>query len=220
MIFEAIKISLKVTLIATLITFIIAVLIAWRLNDKTGKLKNIIETILCLPLFLPPSVIGYLLLILFGVNGFIGKYLYEIFNIKIIFTQTAAIIACICVSTPLMYQCVKAAFESVDKQYREAAMVMGASNFQVFYMITIPLTINHILAGLILAFGRAFGEFGATLMVAGNIPGKTQTIPMAMYYAVENGDTNKSNILLVIVLVISTTMIGIYNYILKKQKNN
>lgn len=211
MIASALMISLKVTVVSVLFNLFIGTALARLFIKHKFKGRGLFETIIILPMFLPPSVIGYMLLLIIGRQGVIGKMLYEIIGRSITFTWQAAALAAFVVALPMMYQSAKAAFLSVDPIYEEAAKVMGASDLVVFLRITLPLTIKGIVSGAVLAFGRAFGEFGATLMVAGNIPGKTQTIPMAIYYAVEGGDSSSANMMVAVVLIISFSIIFITN---------
>lgn len=217
MIIDALLVSLKVTLTAVFMSFVIGILLARVITKHNFKLKTLIEMLLLLPMFLPPSVVGYILLILIGRKGAIGGFLYKYFDIGITFTWGAAAIAAFAVSLPMMYQGAKGAFLSIDSIYEDAARVMGASEWIIFLKITIPMAIKSILSSLILTFGRAFGEFGATLMVAGNIPGKTQTISVAMYYAVESSENNSANTLLFIILTIGFSLIFLQNHILKSK---
>jgi molybdate transport system permease protein len=152
---------------------------------------------------LPPTVLGYGLLIFIGKRGPLGHFLMDYFDIQIIFTWAAAVLASAIVSFPLMYQSVKAAFSSVDTSLENAARTLGTGEIRIFLTITLPLAWPGILAGVVLAFARALGEFGATLMVAGNIPGKTQTIPLAIYSAVESGDTEVAQRLVLVITVLS-----------------
>jgi molybdate transport system permease protein len=154
---------------------------------------------------LPPTVLGYGLLILLGKRGLLGRFLLENFNLQIIFTWWAAVFAAAVVSFPLMYQSAKAAFASVDVSLEQAARTLGSSESRVFMRITLPLAYPGLISGLVLAFTRALGEFGATLMVAGNIPGKTQTIPMAIYFAVETGDNILARNLVLVITGLSIT---------------
>src|SRR5699024_488201 len=156
-------------------------------NDFFGK--SVIEAIIMLPLVLPPTVVGFGLLYIFGKNGPIGKLLHETFNVQIVFTWYAVIIAAIVVAFPLMYQSASAAFQKYDIIVENAAYTMGASKWRVFWTISFPLAWPGLLAGIVLTFARALGEFGATLMLAGFIPNVTDTIPLAIYFAVESGDT-------------------------------
>jgi len=168
--------------------------------------KDVLEAFITLPLVLPPSVIGYGLLVLIGKNGVIGKYL-DTLGINLIFTWYAIIMAAAVVAFPLFYQTAKAAFNSVDPNYEKAARTLGANELRVFFTITLPLAWPGVTAGLVLAFARALGEFGATLMVAGNIPGQTQTIPVAIYYAVDRGDDVTARTLVLIITLFSFAVI-------------
>lgn len=219
MIFNPILISLKVAIPATFVTLILGVLLARLFTRYDFKLRDILEVILILPMVLPPSVTGYGLLILTGRRGPVGKLTYLLFGKDIIFTWVAASMASVVVSLPIMYQSVKTAFLNVDKTYENAARTLGASEEKIFWRITVPLAWPGIVSGLVLAFARALGEFGATLMVAGNIPGRTQTIPLAIYFAVESGDTRTANILMAIVILFSFTAIYGLNMWLKRKQN-
>ncbi|EJO5347640.1 molybdate ABC transporter permease subunit [Clostridium botulinum] len=218
MILDPIIISLKVSIIATLITLILGVFLA-RIFTKYNFLgKDILETIIMMPMILPPSVTGYGLLMIIGANGVLGKIFYELFNKRLIFNLTAACIASIIVSLPLMYQSIKSAFLNVDKLYENAARTLGANEKIIFWKVSFPLAFQGIISGLILAFARSIGEFGATLMVAGNIPGKTQTIPLAIYFAAEGGDTKTANILMSIVIAFSFIIVYGLNRFSKAKK--
>lgn len=217
MIFSPMMISLKVAVIATIITLILGILLARVFTKYSFKFKDILEVIVILPMVIPPSVTGYGILILFGKRGIIGRFLYEVFGVSIIFTWAAACIAAAVVSLPLMYQSCKAAFLNVDHRYENAARTLGADERRIFWKITLPLSWPGILSGIVLSFARAIGEFGATLMVAGNIPGKTETIPLAIYYAVESGDKRTANILIIIVTLFSFIIVYSLNMWLKKK---
>ena len=212
---NAIFLTLKIASSATLLSLAAAVLLVWTMENTGKKLRSVIEMVINLSLFLSPTVLGYILIILLGKRGIFGKYLYEYFNIQVIFSWWAGIITAFVVTLPLMYNCIKAGFSSIDYSYREAGREMGASEFQILWLIILPLIRRNILAGIVLSFGRALGEFGATLMLAGNIPGKTQTISIAIYSAVERGDDRTANILLAIVLIISFCIMCLYNYFFK-----
>jgi molybdate transport system permease protein len=202
---EPILLSLQVALIAVAIVAVLATLLARLMarQDFTGK--ALVESLIILPMVLPPTVIGYGLLILLGKRGLLGRFLFENFDLQIVFTWWAAIFAAAVVSFPLMYQSAKAAFASVDLSLEQAARTLGSSEIRVFLRITLPLAYPGLLAGLVLAFARALGEFGATLMVAGNIPGKTQTIPLAIYFAVETGDNILARNLVLVITGLSIT---------------
>ncbi|RKQ37246.1 molybdate ABC transporter permease subunit [Oceanobacillus halophilus] len=185
-----VQLSFFVATIATVCTFLFAIMAVYWMIRKKRKGKAIFETIFFLPLVLPPTVIGFLLVIIFGRNSWIGNVIESITGNSVLFTSTAAIIAAIVVAFPLMYQSIKTGFLSVDTNVIGAAKVDGATDWMVLVKITIPLSVRSILTGVVLGFTRGFGEFGATLMFAGNIPGKTQTIPTAIYLAIETGATN------------------------------
>ncbi|MGA7826980.1 MAG: molybdate ABC transporter permease subunit [Geobacteraceae bacterium] len=200
---EPILLSLKVAVAAVVIDFFVGIAIARAMARKEFACKHALESLIILPMVLPPTVMGYGLLILLGKRGPIGHFLLETFDLQLVFTWWAAVIASAVVSFPLMYQSAKAAFAGVDLSLERAARTLGAKELRIFLTITLPLAWPGILAGLVLSFARALGEFGATLMVAGNIPGKTQTIPLAIYFAVESGDTGTARNLVLVITVLS-----------------
>jgi molybdate transport system permease protein len=214
---DPITLSLKVALIAVCIDFVFGLAIARVMARRDFFGKNFLESIIILPMVLPPTVLGYGLLILLGKRGFLGQMLMEQFGIQIIFTWWAAAFASAVVSFPLMYQSAKAAFASVDIFLEQAARTLGTGELRIFLTITLPLAWPGILAGLVLAFARALGEFGATLMVAGNIPGKTQTIPLAIYSAVESGDDALAKTLVVTITILSFAAVFFLNSWSKKK---
>lgn len=198
--------SLRVALIALFAVTCLGVPLSRLLARREFFGKDVLEAAITLPLVLPPSVIGYGLLILIGKNGLLGKTLANM-GLNLIFTWWAAVLASTVVAFPLMYQSAKAAFKSVDANYEKAARTLGASEVKIFFTITLPLAWPGIIAGLVLSFARALGEFGATLMVAGNIPGQTQTIPLAIYFAVIAGDNVTAKTLVAIITVFSFIVI-------------
>lgn len=204
-------ISLKTTFMATCITFVIGLAAAYWMEGYKGKLKGLIDAILALPLVLPPTVVGFFLLLICGKNGFIGKLLLK-FNTTIIFTWPATVIAASVVAFPLMYRTSRGAFEQIDKNVINAARTLGASEWRIFMKVTLPLSWPGIAAATILSFARALGEFGATTMVAGNIPGKTQTIPVAIYFLAQGGEMDKALLWVIIIVCISTVIIVLMNY--------
>lgn len=210
-------ISIKVSLIAVLITFLIAISFVYFNNYKKNRKKNIIDILILLPMFIPPSAIGYIILISLGKNSFIGIILEKYFNIRIIFTIQACIIASVIVTLPLMYQSIKTAIYSIDEDIISAGKLDGASDFDIFIKIILPLCKKGIYSGILLSFARSIGEFGATILVAGNIPGKTQTLPMAMYNSIEANQSETTIIILFVILSISIFLIIIY-HILNKDK--
>lgn len=199
--------SLKVALAAVILVVLTCVPVAGLMakNDFWGK--DLVESVLTLPLVLPPSVVGFMLLFLFGKNGPLGKLLEYLFGIQVVFTLTGAVIAAAVVAFPLMYQSFKAGIESVDINLEKAARTLGAGELKIFFTITIPLAWNGFIAGLVLAFARSLGEFGATLMIAGNIPGITQTMPLAIYFDTYAGQIQQANILVIIMTVFSFMVI-------------
>jgi molybdate transport system permease protein len=217
MIVSPIVISLKVALVSTLITFTFGILLARMFVKYNFKGKSILEVLITLPMVLPPSVTGYALLILIGRRGLIGKYLYDTFGVSLVFTWIAACIASTLVAFPLMYQSAKSAFLNVNPDLENSARTMGADEAAVFLHITLPLALPGIVSGIVLSFARALGEFGATLMVAGNIPEKTETIPLAMYFAVESGNLSTANILMAVVIIFSFSLIYTLNKWLKNR---
>lgn len=209
--FSPLWISLKTAFLATIITSIIGIFISYKMANYKGRGRGIIDGIFTLPLILPPTVIGFFLLLLCGKNGFVGK-IFMSFNKNIIFSWSATVIAAAVVAFPMMYRTCRSAFEQMDKNMISAARTLGLSETKIFFKIAIPLAWPGIIGGLVLSFARALGEFGATLMIAGNIPGRTQTMPVAIFFAVESGDMNKAMIWVLIIVAISFIMIFLLNY--------
>ena len=203
--------SIKVSLISVLITFFISITFIYFNSYKKNKKKSIMDILILLPMFIPPSAIGYIILITLGKNSFIGVILEKSFNIRIIFTIQACIIASFIVTLPLMYQSIKTSIFAIDQDIINASKLDGASDFKIFTKIILPLCKNGIYSGILLSFARSLGEFGATILVAGNIPGKTQTLPMAMYNAIEANQTKTTIIILFVILSISILLIIIYH---------
>jgi molybdate transport system permease protein len=183
-----IKLSIEIASISVITVFFLGTLTARILSRKRFFGKTAVETILTLPLVLPPTVVGFLLIIIFGLNSPVGRLIENIFGSPIMFTWWAAVLASSVVAFPLMYQSAKTGFLSIDPGAEEAARVDGATEWKVFLYVTLPLSAKTLVTGLILSFARALGEFGATLMFAGNLPGKTQTAPTAIYVAIESGN--------------------------------
>ncbi len=181
-VYPIILLSFKVASLATLIGSILGILTGYVLARVNFWGKNLIDTILTLPMVLPPTVLGYYLLTTLGKRSFLGKWLYETFGIELIFTWQAAVIAASIVTFPLILKPTRAAFEDVNRQYEQAASTLGISSFMIFFRVTLPLAWRGILSGVLLAFARALGEFGATLMVAGG-SSKTETLSIAIYKA-------------------------------------
>ncbi|MFD1927339.1 molybdate ABC transporter permease subunit [Sporosarcina siberiensis] len=199
--------SLKTATIATVIVFILGMFLARLLARNSFFGKSVIEAIILLPLVLPPTVVGFGLLYLFGKNGFLGRLLLDLFEFQVVFSWYAVIIAAVVVSFPLMYQSASAAFKQFDENIENAAYTMGASKWKVFRTISFPLAWPGLLAGLVLSFARALGEFGATLMLAGYIPNVTDTIPLAIYFAVESGNMEMAKFWVLIIVSLGFTAI-------------
>lgn len=202
-----VMISLKVAFVATGIVIIFGIALAWIFCRYSFKGKSVLETIILLPMCLPPTVVGYGMLIVMGKNGPLGKLTEAVFGGTLVFTWQGAAIGAAIVALPLMYESAKAGFLNVDITCIEAARIFGASDSYIFFHIVLPMAFDSIISGVILAFTRALGEFGASLMVAGNIPGKTQTIPIAIYFAMESGNRTQGNVLVAIVVVFSFIMV-------------
>ncbi|MGJ7485136.1 molybdate ABC transporter permease subunit [Variovorax sp. LT2P21] len=206
--------TLKVALLATLVAGAVGIALGWWMSQRRFAGKNIVDALLMLPMVLPPTVLGYYLIVLIGRNGVFGQYLDRWFGINLIFTWQGAVIAASLVSLPLIYKAARAAFEDVDGRLLHAARTLGAGEFEIFVRIALPLAVRGIAAGLMLAFARAMGEFGATLMIAGNLPGKTQTLSIAIYDAVQSGNDAQAlwltlviSVVCVVVLVASSRML-------------
>jgi molybdate transport system permease protein len=203
-------ISLATSITATALTLVAGLAAAvWR-ERREGPLFALVDAVFLLPLVLPPTVVGFSLLLLFGRNGPMGKLLLR-FGTTIVFSWPGTVIAAAIVSFPLLYLTARAALEQVDPHFLQAARTLGASEWRVFGEVALPLAWPGVLAGTVLSFARALGEFGATLMLAGNIPGKTATIPIAIYFAVEANDIRRAVSWCLIDLVISITLLaGLY----------
>ena len=183
--YQALVLSLKVAGFTILWLIPIGISLAWLLAKKQFFGKSLLESLIHLPLVLPPVVIGYLLLIVMGRQGVVGEWLYDVFGIVFSFSWKGAVLACIVVALPLMVRSIRLSLETVDSKLEEAAATLGASPIKVFFTITLPLMLPGIITGTMLSFARSLGEFGATISFVSNIPGETQTIPLAMYTFIE-----------------------------------
>lgn len=199
--------SFKTAAIATVIVFIMGVFLARLISRNSFYGKSIVEAVILLPLVLPPTVVGFGLLYLFGKNGFLGQWLSHWFDIQVVFSWYAVIIAAVVVSFPLMYQSASAAFQQYEINIENAAYTMGASKWKVFWTISFPLAWPGLLSGLVLSFARALGEFGATLMLAGYIPNVTDTIPLAIYFAVESGNIEMAKFWVIVIVLLGFSAI-------------
>ena len=191
--------SLRVAVASTVLALAVGLALAYLLANRDFRGKELLDALVTLPLALPPTVLGFYLLVLIGRSSFIGKIWEMIFGSPLVFTVKAAIIAAVLHAAPLLIKSARAAFESVDHSYERAARTLGASEWRLFWQVTLPLARRQILAAASLAFARSLGDFGITLMVAGNIPGRTQTLALAIYDAVESGNTARAGLLALIV---------------------
>jgi molybdate transport system permease protein len=202
----ALALTLKVAGWATALNLVLGVGVGYLLARRRFRGRDLLDAVLTLPMVMPPTVFGYYLLVLIGSQGPLGSWLKHQFGINLIFTCQGAVIAATIVAFPLVFKSARAAFESVDPQLEQAARVLGVREWGVFFRVSLPLAWRGVLAGLLLAFARATGEFGATLMVAGSIPGKTQTLSIAVYEAVQAGQDDVASIL---VLLTSITCMAV-----------
>lgn len=202
----ALALSLKVAGWATAINLVLGVAVGHLLARRRFPGRDLLDAVLTLPMVLPPTVLGYYLLVVIGRRGWLGGWLHDTFGIQLIFTWQGAVIAASIVAFPLVLKSARAAFEGVDGQLEQAARVLGLGEWALFFRVTLPLAWRGILAGVLLAFARALGEFGATLMVAGSIPGRTQTLSVAVYEAVQAGQDGVANVL---VLITSVTCLAV-----------
>jgi molybdate transport system permease protein len=203
--------SLRVATISTAVALVVGLWLAWLLANRQFRGKEILDAAITLPLVLPPTVLGYYLLVLLGRASPVGKLYEWIFGGPLVFSWQAAVVAALFHSTPLLVKSARAAFESVDRSYERAARNLGASELRLFWRVTLPLARRSILAAGALAFARSLGDFGVTLMIAGNIPGRTQTVAIAIYDAVEAGNGATARVLVVIVSVIALVILSIAN---------
>lgn len=212
-------ISLKTATISILITFLLGLFIArFVVNLKYKKIKIVLDGILTLPLVLPPTVIGFFLLIIFGVNRSVGKFLLNFMGVKIVFSWWATVIASVVISLPLMYRSARGAFEQVDENLIMAGRTLGMSERNIFWKVVMPNALPGIVSGGILAFARGLGEFGATAMIAGNIANKTRTLPLAIYSEVAAGNMESALSYVLIVTIISFIIIVLTNYFTIKER--
>ncbi|MDT8861951.1 molybdate ABC transporter permease subunit [Alkalihalobacillus sp. MEB130] len=208
--------SLRVAATATLLAIIIGIPIAYLLHKSGGKFADILDSFLTLPIVLPPTVLGYYLLVLLGRQSTIGQFLETRFDMTIVFTPTGAVIAALVVSIPFLIKSSRSAFSSIDPTLMKAARVLGRSELSIFFTIIVPLAWRGIAAGITLAFARALGDFGATLMVAGSIPNETMTMPIAIYDALLAGNRELANLLVLIMTTVSIIVLYILNRLEKK----
>lgn len=198
--------TVKVSFFATVLTIVIGLALAWVMAKKEFRGKGLLDVVIMQPLVIPPTVLGYYLLALFGRSGWLGGVLDSL-GVEIVFTWKGAVLAAFISSLPLFVKPARAALEGVGADLENAARLLGKTEWQVIRTITLPLAWRGLLAGAVMAFARATGEFGATLMVAGNIPGVTQTLPIAIYDAVQSGESGAANLLVLIITLFSFTVL-------------
>lgn len=211
-------VSVRTTCLAGVITFVMGIMCARLFLNINNKIKWLVDVVFTLPMVLPPTVVGFFLLVFFGKNSAVGQFLNQ-FDASLIFTWQATVIAAVVVSLPLMYRAAKGAFEQVDVSTIWAARTLGMSETKIFLRVMIPQARPGILAGAVLSFARGLGEFGATLMIAGNIPQRTQTIPIAIYFATAAGDMRTAGIWVAVITGISCVVLAAMNYWEIIQKN-
>jgi molybdate transport system permease protein len=203
--------TLRIASCATLLAFVFGVAFAWLTARFRFWGRDFLDAVLTLPLVMPPTVLGYYLIVVWGRNGWLGAWLHAHFGISLMFTWQGAVLAATVVAFPLLFKSARVAFEGVSAEYEQAARILGDNELRVFFRITLPLAARGLLAGTMLAFARAMGDFGATLMVAGNIEGKTQTAAMAVFDAVQAGDYTLANTLVAIMSVVCVTILVMTN---------
>jgi len=210
--------SFRVAVTATLISIMLGLPLAYFLSRQQSKLSDFIDTLTNLPVVLPPTVLGYYLLVMLGRQSWVGKFLEEQFNIMIVFTPTGAIIAAMVVSIPYLIKASKTALLEVNEDYLNAARLLGRSELNIFFTVMIPIAWRGIISGITMSFARALGDFGTTLMVAGSIPDKTLTMPIAIYDALQAGDKDMVNLLVLVMTSVSIIVLFLINRLEGKMK--
>lgn len=218
MILSAFKLSIWVVTLATILVGGSGTAFGFLLARREFRGKELLDSFLTLPMVLPPTVTGYYLILLLGRGGFLGRRIYDLTGWSVAFTWEGAALAAAVMAFPIMVKSARAAIGSVDARYEMASFSLGKSGIETFFLITLPLALRGLIAGLVLSFARALGEFGATLMLAGNIPGKTQTMPLAIYEAFISGDDREAQLLAVILTVTSIAVIYLTNVLSRPLK--
>ena len=212
----SLRLSLQVAIAATVLVVLVGTGMSFILARKNFGGKEILDIFLTLPLVLPPTVTGYYLILFMGRNGLVGKYLFHWTGWSIMFTWYAAVLASFFVALPLMIKTMRAAIESVDRNLIKVSYTLGHGEVKTFLKVILPLSKKGMIAGAVLSFARAMGEFGATLMIAGNIPGKTATMPIAIYTSASSGDWSKANMMVIFFTLVSGVFLYIANQLTKK----
>ncbi len=218
LIFETIVLTLRVAAVATLLNLPLALALSWLVVKKRVRGAFILDVLASLPLAVPPVVVGYLLLLLLGRRGPIGSVVESSLGLEIAFTWVAAVLAAAVVSFPLVARAAMTAMEEVDDRLERSARTLGAGTVRVAFTITLPLAYRGILAGVLLGFIRALSEFGATIIVAGNIPGQTQTIPLAIYDSIQLGRGDETMILVLVALALALATLAAHNWLLRRSR--
>jgi molybdate transport system permease protein len=220
MIWNALKLSLLVVSVSTLLIAIAGTAFGFLLARRRFPGKELLDAVLTLPMVLPPTVVGYYLIVVLRRKGLLGGPVYDLTGWSLTFTWIAAVVASVVVAIPLMVKSARAAIESVNPDYENVSRIIGKGEWETFFRITLPLAGRGILAGVILSFARAFGEFGATMMLAGNIMGKTQTMPLAIYEAMAAGEDDTAAMLAVILTGISLVVVYLTNRLSRPAERN
>lgn len=207
LIFPPLLLTLKVAMLASFFALVVGVGLARAMSLRDFPGRDLLDSIYTLPLVMPPTVLGYYLIVLLGRRGIIGRWLQDTFDFTLMFTWQGAVVASAVVAFPLIYKSARAALESVPLNCENAARTLGATELEVFLRVSLPLALRGILAGTMLAFARAMGEFGATLMIAGNLPGKTQTLSLAVYSAVQAGQDDLASLMVLVISVVCVVIL-------------
>jgi molybdate transport system permease protein len=219
MIWPAFKLSLLVVSLATVLIGVVGTALGFLLAKRQFRARELCDAVLTLPMVLPPTVTGYYLIVLLGKRGFVGRYLYGLTGWTPAFTWQGAVLAAGVMALPIMVKSARAALESVDARYEMVSFSLGKGEFETFFRVTLPLALRGLLAGIVLSFARALGEFGATLMLAGNIPGKTQTMPLAIFEAFIAGEDRQAHVLALILTLTSIATIYLTNVLTRSSKS-
>jgi len=219
MIWPAFKLSLLVVSLATLLIAVVGTALGFVLAKRQFRAKELCDALLTLPMVLPPTVTGYYLIVLLGRRGLLGRYLYALTGWTLAFTWEGAVVAASVMALPIMVKSARAALESVDARYEMVSFSLGKGELETFFRVSLPLAFRGIMAGIVLSFARALGEFGATLMLAGNIPGKTQTMPLAIFEAFISGEDRQAQSLALILTFTSIVTIYFTNILTRPRKS-
>jgi len=219
MIWPAFKLSLLVVTLATLLIAVVGTGFGFLLAKRQFRARELCDAVLTLPMVLPPTVTGYYLILFLGKRGVLGRYLYELTGWTLAFTWQAAVVAAAVMALPIMVKSARAALESIDARYEMVSYSLGKGELETFFRVTLPLAFRGLMAGIVLSFARALGEFGATLMLAGNIPGKTQTMPLAIFEAFISGEDQQARALALILTFTSIVTIYLTNVLTRPPKS-